>query len=59
MIGTSTPIERPMLLNGNVIARQMLPVSYTFDHRAIDGEPTARFLAALNERLKEPALLLT
>ncbi len=59
MIGTSTPIERPQLINGELTARQMLPVSYTFDHRAIDGEPTARFLSALNERLQEPALLLT
>jgi pyruvate dehydrogenase E2 component (dihydrolipoamide acetyltransferase) len=37
----------------------MLPLSFTFDHRAVDGEPAARFMAALNNALEKPSLLLT
>jgi pyruvate/2-oxoglutarate dehydrogenase complex dihydrolipoamide acyltransferase (E2) component len=36
----------------------MLPLSVTFDHRVMDGEPFARFATALTERLENPELLL-
>jgi pyruvate/2-oxoglutarate dehydrogenase complex dihydrolipoamide acyltransferase (E2) component len=36
----------------------MLPLSFTFDHRALDGEPAARFMSALNDVLEKPSLLL-
>lgn len=40
-------------------ARWQLPLSLTFDHRAIDGAPAARFLQSLRERLEQPAAWLT
>jgi pyruvate/2-oxoglutarate dehydrogenase complex dihydrolipoamide acyltransferase (E2) component len=36
----------------------MLPLSFTFDHRALDGEPAARFMSALHDALEHPELLL-
>ncbi len=59
LLGPSTPIERPMIKDGEVKACTMLPLSFTFDHRALDGEPAARFMAALNNALEKPSLLLT
>ena len=59
LLGPSTPIERPMIRDGEVKACTMLPLSFTFDHRALDGEPAARFMAALNNALEKPSLLLT
>ncbi len=58
MLGPSTPVERVRCHEGDYVNSPMMPVSYTFDHRAIDGEPTARFLAALAELLTEPELML-
>jgi pyruvate/2-oxoglutarate dehydrogenase complex dihydrolipoamide acyltransferase (E2) component len=58
MLGPSTPIERLRGNEGVYVSATMLPISYTFDHRAIDGEPTARFLAALHEVLENPELML-
>jgi pyruvate/2-oxoglutarate dehydrogenase complex dihydrolipoamide acyltransferase (E2) component len=58
MLGPSTPIERIRHAGGEYVSATMLPMSYTFDHRAIDGEPTARFLGALNEIIEEPELML-
>ena len=59
LLGPSTPIERPMIRDGEVKACTMLPLSFTFDHQALDGEPAARFMAALNNALEKPSLLLT
>jgi pyruvate/2-oxoglutarate dehydrogenase complex dihydrolipoamide acyltransferase (E2) component len=36
----------------------MLPLSFTFDHRMLDGEPAARFMSALHECLENPELML-
>jgi len=35
MLGPSTPLERLNEIDGEIVNRSMLPVSYTFDHRAI------------------------
>ena len=59
LLGPSTPVERPMIKDGEIKACTMLPMSFTFDHRALDGEPAARFMAALNDALERPTLLLT
>ena len=66
MLGPSTPVERVRpsgaksgaKSGGEYVSAMMLPLSYTFDHRAIDGEPTARFLATLHEIIEEPELML-
>jgi pyruvate/2-oxoglutarate dehydrogenase complex dihydrolipoamide acyltransferase (E2) component len=58
LLGPSTPIERPMVKEGEIKICTMLPLSFTFDHRALDGEPAARFMSALNDVLEKPSLLL-
>ncbi len=58
LLGPSTPIERPMIKDGEIKVCTMLPLSFTFDHRALDGEPAAKFMAALNDALEKPSLLL-
>lgn len=45
------------LKNGQVIECKRLPLSLTFDHRAIDGAPAAKFLQTLIGYLQEPARL--
>ncbi len=37
------------------MARRMLPLSLTFDHRAVSGGEAARFLAAVRAALEKPA----
>ena len=58
LLGPSTPIERPVVYQGEVCVRTMLPLSFTFDHRLLDGEPAARCMNALHEALENPELLL-
>jgi pyruvate/2-oxoglutarate dehydrogenase complex dihydrolipoamide acyltransferase (E2) component len=58
LLGPSTPIERPVARGGSVEVRTMLPLSFTFDHRVMDGEPAARCMNALHECLEHPELML-
>jgi pyruvate dehydrogenase E2 component (dihydrolipoamide acetyltransferase) len=41
-----------------IVVRTILPLSLTFDHRALDGATAQRFLNGLMEYLAEPARLL-
>lgn len=45
--------ERPLVLDGLVVARPSLYVTVAFDHRAIDGALGAQFLGALTEELEQ------
>jgi pyruvate/2-oxoglutarate dehydrogenase complex dihydrolipoamide acyltransferase (E2) component len=58
LVGPSTPIERPVVYRGEIAVRTMLPISATFDHRILDGEPFSRFASALHELLETPELML-
>ena len=43
---------------GAVVARKMMKLSPSFDHRVVDGIDAARFVQALRSVLEAPALLL-
>jgi pyruvate/2-oxoglutarate dehydrogenase complex dihydrolipoamide acyltransferase (E2) component len=58
LIGPSTPEQKPVFRNGEVVVRTMMPISMTFDHRVMDGEPAARFGSALHEAIEQPGLML-
>ncbi|WOJ97754.1 dihydrolipoamide acetyltransferase family protein [Congregibacter brevis] len=58
LLGPSTPVERIVAVKGKKKVRTMLPLSFTFDHRALDGEPAARYMRALHDALENPELLL-
>jgi pyruvate dehydrogenase E2 component (dihydrolipoamide acetyltransferase) len=47
--------EPAVAADGRIEARWQLPLSLTFDHRAIDGAPAARFLQSLRDGLEDPA----
>lgn len=44
--------------NYEIVARLMLPLSITFDHRILDGAEAARFLNLIKSALEEPETLL-
>jgi 2-oxoisovalerate dehydrogenase E2 component (dihydrolipoyl transacylase) len=57
IIGVNRMVERPMLRGGAVVARQMMNLSSSFDHRVVDGIDAARFIQAVRQLLETPALL--
>ena len=53
-----TPLDKPVVVDGQVVVRTMLPCGLSFDHRAMDGEPVARFVQKLIDLLGHPELML-
>jgi 2-oxoglutarate dehydrogenase E2 component (dihydrolipoamide succinyltransferase) len=50
--------ERPVVVDGQVVARPMMYVALTYDHRIIDGREAVQFLVAMKNSLEDPARLL-
>lgn len=42
-------VDRPVVRDGLIVARPMLPLTLTFDHGVIDGAPAARFVETLRD----------
>lgn len=50
--------EIPVVEDGEVVVRPVMPLSLSFDHRVIDGALSRRFMDTVMENLSEPALFL-
>lgn len=57
IVGVNKIAERPVVRDGQIVARTMMNLSSSFDHRVIDGWNAARFVQALRELLELPATL--
>jgi len=54
ILGAGRIAERPVVTDGGLAAHRILPLSLTFDHRAVTGGEAARFLKAAIEDLEKP-----
>lgn len=54
ILGLSRSSMQPVYRDGGFVPRLMLPLSLSYDHRAIDGASAARFITFLAARLAEP-----
>jgi len=50
--------ERAMVIKGQIVARPMMYLALSYDHRVIDGRESVGFLVRVKELLENPALLL-
>ncbi|HUQ96276.1 MAG TPA: 2-oxoglutarate dehydrogenase complex dihydrolipoyllysine-residue succinyltransferase [Chitinophagaceae bacterium] len=50
--------ERPVVIDGQVVARPMMYLALSYDHRIIDGRESVSFLVRVKELLETPELLL-
>ena len=50
--------ERPVVVNGQVVARPMMYLALSYDHRIIDGRESVGFLVRVKELLENPEMLL-
>ena len=58
ILGLGRIVKRPWVVDDRVEVRPVLPLSFTADHRLIDGELVMRFLNTLIASLENPNLLL-
>jgi pyruvate dehydrogenase E2 component (dihydrolipoamide acetyltransferase) len=58
ILGVARAREEPVVRQGRIEPRLLLPLSLTFDHRVADGADGARFCAHIVSRLEAPERLL-
>ena len=57
ILGVHKIVERPVIRDGQIVARPMMNASIGFDHRVIDGELAVKFLRRICELLERPEML--
>jgi len=57
IVGVNRVVERPMIRDGLVVARKMMNLSSSFDHRVVDGIHAAEFVQVIRGYLETPATL--
>ena len=57
IVGVGRIVERPVIRGGQIVARRLMNLSCSFDHRVVDGADGAYFVQAVRRLLETPALL--
>jgi pyruvate dehydrogenase E2 component (dihydrolipoamide acetyltransferase) len=57
ILGVHRASERPVVREGQIVIRQMMNLSITFDHRILDGMTAAKFVLDVAKLLEHPAAL--
>ena len=50
--------ERPVVKDGQIVARPMMYLALTYDHRLVDGREAVTFLVRIKEAIEDPTRLL-
>jgi 2-oxoglutarate dehydrogenase E2 component (dihydrolipoamide succinyltransferase) len=50
--------ERPVVVDGKIVARPMMYLALSYDHRLVDGKEAVTFLVRVKEALEDPERLL-
>jgi len=50
--------ERPVVRNGQIVARPMMYLALSYDHRLVDGREAVTFLVRIKEAIEDPTRLL-
>ncbi len=58
ILGMGRVQEKPVVREGEIVVRKILPLTLSFDHRVADGADAARFVSEMVRELSDPNLLL-
>jgi 2-oxoglutarate dehydrogenase E2 component (dihydrolipoamide succinyltransferase) len=58
ILGMHNIIERPVVVDGEIVIRPIMYVALTYDHRIIDGREAVSFLVRVKECLENPARMM-
>ena len=58
ILGVGRIVAKPAVYEGQIVPRQMMTLSLSFDHRSIDGAPAARFLQRVKQLIENPYLMI-
>ena len=58
ILGIGKITKKPVVVNNEIVIRDIAPLSLTFDHRIIDGADGGRFMILYKKYLSDPLFLL-
>ena len=58
ILGVGRIVEKPVVKDGQILPEARMGLSFTFDHRIIDGAPAARFLKTVKDMIEAPVLMI-
>ncbi|XP_028762993.1 dihydrolipoyllysine-residue succinyltransferase component of 2-oxoglutarate dehydrogenase complex 1, mitochondrial [Neltuma alba] len=58
ILGMHSIVNRPMVVGGQIVARPMMYIALTYDHRLIDGREAVYFLRRIKDVVEDPRRLL-
>ena len=58
ILGMHNIVERPVVVDGEIVVRPIMYVALSYDHRIIDGKESVGFLVAVKEALENPVEIL-
>jgi len=58
ILGLHNITERAVVINGEIVARPMMYLALSYDHRAVDGKEAVTFLVKIKECIEDPARML-
>lgn len=54
ILGLGRIIDRPWVVDGEILARKITQMSFVFDHRVCDGGPPAEFMRVVADAVEDP-----
>ena len=58
ILGMHNILERPVVIDGEIVIRPMMYLALSYDHRIIDGKESVNFLVTIKQLLENPDQLL-
>ena len=58
ILGMHNIVDRPVVVDGEIVIRPMMYVALTYDHRVVDGREAVTFLMRIKESIEDPGRML-
>lgn len=58
VLGMHNIVDRPVVVNGEIVIRPMMYLALTYDHRVVDGREAVSFLKRIKDVVEDPTRLI-
>ncbi len=58
ILGMHNIVERPMVVNGQIVIRPIMYVALSYDHRIVDGREAVQFLVRVKQSIEDQVGML-
>ena len=58
ILGMHNIVQRPVVVDGEIVIRPMMYLALSYDHRIIDGREAVQFLVTIKQCMEDPARML-